>query len=110
MESSTDRDFLPTLTERHTSQRKHDPFPAHFTFGKVPKPITINLIQTALELLDRGRLEFSVLYQIWDFLQERGELLPVVVVDTVGLELEAVGVEYDRDCGRGGLTLEFCYG
>lgn len=55
-------------------------------------------MQTTLELLDGGRLEFSVLDQIRDCLQERREFSPVVVIKAERSELEAVGTEYDRNC------------
>ena len=81
---------------------------AHFAFRQVLISIAINPVQTTLELLDRGWLEFSVLDQTRDSLQEHRKFSSVVVVETERPELEAVGAEYDRNC-EGGLSVGFYY-
>ena len=80
------------------SQGKHDLLRARLTLCQILIPVTINLLQTTLEPLDRGRPELSVLDQTRDFLQERGEFSSVVVVQTKRFELETVCGEYNRNC------------
>ena len=87
-----------------SSHRKYDPLCAHLAFRQILIPVAVYFLQTTPKLLDRDRLELSVLDQARDFPQERRELSPVVVVETESSKVDAVGGEYDCDCEERGVV------